>query len=196
MNGNNQTPTPDTFLFFPSILEAVEAMRSTEAQYLALLAVAKYGCRGEMPDFADIDPLGSLDALFTQWAKAIDTAKENYKTLSQKRREAGQSGGAPKGNRNAAKRTTAPDDDTEDTAPTSQTSDTKAVPLTFTNNGEQIAPPEWESDFIEFWNARKQQMPYKDFMRMELNYCLHWGQWRSWKSLKTRYYKVMRDLQS
>ena len=95
MSNNN----PDTFVFFPTFLTQIEAVKNDKVQLALYRAVANYGLYGELPDFSDIDPLGTLDAIFIPMRYAIDEAKARR----QQRRDNGKNGGAPKGNKNAAK---------------------------------------------------------------------------------------------
>lgn len=90
---------PDTFVFYPSFLEQIEAIKSDTIQLALYMAVANYGVRGEEPDFSEVDPTGMLDSIFVPIRRDIDAAKER------RRKDCinGQKGGAPKGNANAKK---------------------------------------------------------------------------------------------
>lgn len=89
----------DTFVFYPSFIEQVDAIKSDKVKFALLMAIARYGVYGEMPDFTEIDPMGVLDAVFLSVKSNIDGAKAR-RTQQQ---ENGLKGGAPKGNKNAAK---------------------------------------------------------------------------------------------
>lgn len=89
----------DTFIFYPTFLTSIEAIKSEAVQLAMFKAVINYGLYGTMPDFSEIDPIGTLDAAFVPIRYAIDEAKAKRSMYS----EFGRKGGAPKGNKNAAK---------------------------------------------------------------------------------------------
>lgn len=89
----------DTFIFYPTFLASIEAIRNEKVQLAMFRAVINYGLYGTLPDFANIDPMGTLDAAFVPIRYAIDEAKAKRN----KYKEYGKLGGAPKGNKNAAK---------------------------------------------------------------------------------------------
>lgn len=89
----------DTFVFYPSFLEQIEAIKSDKIQLALYMAVANYGVRDEMPDFSEIDSTGMLDSIFVSIKRDIDAAKERRGKV----RQNGKKGGAPKGNANARK---------------------------------------------------------------------------------------------
>lgn len=94
--------SPETFVFYPTFQKAIEAVKRDDVQLALYRAVANYGLYGTPPDFSAIDPIGTLNALFVPIQFAIDESKAR-RTIN---RENGSKGGAPKGNRNAAKKTT------------------------------------------------------------------------------------------
>lgn len=89
----------DSFVFYPSFIQQIEAVKSPEVRGRLYSAVAQYGCYNTMPDFSDIDPLGMLDGLFVAIKRAIDDQRERRET----QRRNGAKGGAPIGNTNARK---------------------------------------------------------------------------------------------
>lgn len=89
----------DTFIFYPTFLASIEAIKNEKVQLAMFRAVINYGLYGTLPDFAEIDPMGTLDAAFVPIRYAIDEAK----TKRSKYKEYGKLGGAPKGNKNAEK---------------------------------------------------------------------------------------------
>lgn len=89
----------DTFVFYPTFLTSIEAIKSVSMRLAMFEAVANYGVYGCLPDFTDIDPNGLLDGMFLQMRFSIDEAKAKRST----NRENGSRGGAPKGNKNACK---------------------------------------------------------------------------------------------
>lgn len=97
MKWDNETP----FVFYPSFRTQLKAIKNSNVKAVILEALIDYGICGEIPDFSDIDPLGTIDALFIPMQQEIDKAKARYFA----RVENGKKGGAPKGNRNAAKST-------------------------------------------------------------------------------------------
>lgn len=90
----------DTFVFYPTFLTSIEAIKSEAVQLAMLKAVINYGLYGALPDFTEIDPIGTLDAAFVQMRYAIDEAKARRR----KCKENGDKGGPPKGNTNALKK--------------------------------------------------------------------------------------------
>lgn len=91
----------DTFVFFPTFLTQIEAVKNKTVQLALFKAIANYGLYDVEPDFSDIDPLGTLQAMFIPMKYAIDGAKARRKTNANN----GRNGGAPIGNRNANKST-------------------------------------------------------------------------------------------
>lgn len=90
----------DSFVFYPTFLEQIEAIRNDRVQLALFKAVVKYGLYGDIPDFSDIDSIGGvLDAVFVPMKYVIDEAKARRKRNIAN----GLKGGAPKGNKNAAK---------------------------------------------------------------------------------------------
>lgn len=97
------TMQADTFVFYPTFIQQIEAVNDIAVQHRLYVAVAQYGCYGIEPDFSDIDPLGMLNGLFVAIKHAIDDAKGKRREIAAKRSEAGKRGGAPIGNNNAVK---------------------------------------------------------------------------------------------
>ena len=91
----------DTFVFYPTFLTQIEAVKNETVQLALFKAIANYGLYDIEPDFSDIDPLGTLEAMFIPMRYAIDGAKARRKTNAIN----GRNGGAPIGNRNANKTT-------------------------------------------------------------------------------------------
>lgn len=89
----------DTFVFYPTFLISIEAIKNAAMRLAMFEAVANYGVYGTLPDFTDADPNGLLDGMFLQMRFSIDEAKAKRST----NRENGSRGGAPKGNKNACK---------------------------------------------------------------------------------------------
>lgn len=89
----------DTFVFYPTFLTSIEAIKNAAMRLAMFEAVANYGVYGTLPDFTDADPNGLLDGMFLQMRFSIDEAKAKRST----NRENGSRGGAPKGNKNACK---------------------------------------------------------------------------------------------
>lgn len=89
----------DTFVFYPTFLTSIEAIKNAAMRLAMFEAVANYGVYGTLPDFTDTDPNGLLDGMFLQIRFSIDEAKAKRST----NRENGSRGGAPKGNKNACK---------------------------------------------------------------------------------------------
>lgn len=96
MAGNDNA---DTFVFYPTFLTSIEAIKNAAMRLAMFEAVANYGVYGTLPDFTETDPNGILDGMFLQMRFAIDDAKAKRST----NRENGSRGGAPKGNKNACK---------------------------------------------------------------------------------------------
>lgn len=87
----------DSFVFYPTFLEQIEAIRNDRVQLALFKAVVKYGLYGEIPDFSGIDTIGGvLDAVFVPMKYVIDEAKARRKRNIAN----GLKGGAPKGSRN------------------------------------------------------------------------------------------------
>lgn len=95
----NKPQSADTFVFYPTFLEAMKAIKNEAMRLEMFEAVANYGVYGTLPDFAKTDPYGILDGMFGQMQYAIDDAKAKRST----NRENGRKGGAPIGNKNASK---------------------------------------------------------------------------------------------
>lgn len=89
----------DTFVFYPTFLTSIEAIKNAAMRLAMFEAVVNYGVYGTLPDFTDIDPNGLIDGMFLQMRFSIDEAKAKRST----NRENGIRGGAPKGNKNACK---------------------------------------------------------------------------------------------
>lgn len=89
----------DTFVFYPTFLTSIEAIKNAAMRLAMFEAVANYGVYGTLPNFTETDPNGILDGMFLQMRFAIDDAKAKRST----NRENGSRGGAPKGNKNACK---------------------------------------------------------------------------------------------
>lgn len=89
----------DTFVFYPTFLTSIEAIKNAAMRLAMFEAIANYGVYGTLPDFTDTDPNGLLDGMFLQIRFSIDEAKAKRST----NRENGSRGGAPKGNKNACK---------------------------------------------------------------------------------------------
>ena len=96
MAGNDNA---DTFVFYPTFLTSIEAIKNAAMRLAMFEAVANYGVYGTLPNFTETDPNGILDGMFLQMRFAIDDAKAKRST----NRENGSRGGAPKGNKNACK---------------------------------------------------------------------------------------------
>ncbi len=89
----------DSFVFYPSFIQQIEAIRNDSIKLRLYQATTGYGCYGSVPDFSDIDSLGTLDSLFLGLKRAIDDSKKRRET----QRKNGAKGGAPIGNTNARK---------------------------------------------------------------------------------------------
>ena len=89
----------DTFVFYPTFLNSIEAIRDTGLRLAMFEAVSRYGVYGTPPDFTAIDKSGLLEGMFLQIRYSIDEAKAKRSIL----RDNGKKGGAPKGNKNACK---------------------------------------------------------------------------------------------
>lgn len=97
---NSNTSFETSFVFYPSFVEQITAVKNKEIQLRFALALMRYGVYNEMPDFSDIDPLGMLEAAFLPMRRAIDEQRQRRET----QRTNGAKGGAPKGNKNAARK--------------------------------------------------------------------------------------------
>lgn len=87
----------DSFIFYPTFLQQIEAVKNDRVQLALFKAVVRYGLYGEKPDFSHIDTIGGvLDAIFVPMRYFIDEAKARRK----RNIENGLRGGAPKGSRN------------------------------------------------------------------------------------------------
>jgi hypothetical protein len=98
---NNAKHDADTFVFYPSFIRQIEAVKRADIRAHIYKAVADYGCFNIVPDFSDIDPLGTIDGLFEAIRFVIDESKKKRKELSTMRSNIGKLGGAPTGNTNA-----------------------------------------------------------------------------------------------
>ena len=83
----------DTFVFYPTFITQIEAVKNVEVRARLYNAVAQYGCYGIEPDFSDIDNLGLLNGLFVAIKYAIDESKSRRRNISEMRRAAGKLGG-------------------------------------------------------------------------------------------------------
>jgi len=92
MKETGKTP----FVFYPTFYDQLQAIKNDKVRLVIYDALARYGICGIEPDFADIDPLGTIDALFVPMRQEIDKAKARYLASV----ENGIKGGAPKGSRN------------------------------------------------------------------------------------------------
>ena len=81
------------FVFYPSFRSQLRAIKNEKVRLLIYDALIDYGVCGTDPDFTDIDPLGTVDALFVPMRQEIDKAKARYFACV----ENGKKGGAPKG---------------------------------------------------------------------------------------------------
>lgn len=93
---NKTHTTEETFVFYPSFIRQIEAIRNDAVKARLYKAAAEYGCYNVVPDFSDIDPIGTLDGLFEAIKYAIDESKSRRNIA----RINGAKGGAPKGSRN------------------------------------------------------------------------------------------------
>lgn len=89
----------DTFVFYPTFLTQIEAIKDDMVQLAMFKAIVNYGLYDSLPDFTEIDQTGMLDALFVSVKFVIDQTKARRKT----NQENGRFGGAPNGNKNAEK---------------------------------------------------------------------------------------------
>lgn len=87
------------FVFYPSFRDQLKAIKNNDVRLSIFDALADYGVCGIEPDFTEIDPLGTIEALFVPMRQDIDKAKARYFACV----ENGKKGGAPKGNKNARK---------------------------------------------------------------------------------------------
>ncbi len=84
------------FVFYPTFVEQITAIKNKEVQLALSLALMRYGVYNEVPDFSEIDPLGLVEAAFLPMRTAIDEQRKRRET----QRINGLKGGAPKGSRN------------------------------------------------------------------------------------------------
>lgn len=101
---NKTHTTEETFVFYPSFIRQIEAIRNDAVKARLYKAAAEYGCYNVLPDFNDIDPIGTLDGLFEAIKYAIDESKSRRRKTSEIRSNAGRLGGAQPGNSNARKK--------------------------------------------------------------------------------------------
>lgn len=94
----------DTFVFFPTFVPQLRAIKNKEVELRMRYAIEDYGIDGILPDFSDIDPLGLMDGMFEQFKFLIDSAKAKRKKQSETNSNNGKNGGAQPGNQNARKR--------------------------------------------------------------------------------------------
>lgn len=66
------------FVFYPSFRSQLKAIKSEKVRFLIYEALSDYGVCGIEPDFNEIDPLGTIDALFLPMRQEIDKAKARY----------------------------------------------------------------------------------------------------------------------
>lgn len=100
---NKKQHTDETFVFYPSFIRQIEAIRNDAVKARLYKAAAEYGCYNVIPDFSDIDPIGTLDGLFEAIKYAIDESKSRRRKISENRSIAGRLGGGQPGNANARK---------------------------------------------------------------------------------------------
>ncbi len=84
------------FVFYPSFRSQLKAIKNKDIRAIICEALIDYGVCGTEPDFSEVDPLGTIDALFVPMRQEIDKAKARYLACV----ENGKKGGAPKGNKN------------------------------------------------------------------------------------------------
>lgn len=84
------------FVFYPSFRSQLKAIKNKGIRAIICEAIIDYGVCGTEPDFSEVDPLGTIDALFVPMRQEIDKAKARYLACV----ENGKKGGAPKGNKN------------------------------------------------------------------------------------------------
>ena len=84
------------FVFYPTFYDQLQAIKNDKVRLVIYDALTRYGICGIEPDFTDIDPLGTVEALFVPMRQEIDKAKARYFASV----ENGKKGGAPKGSRN------------------------------------------------------------------------------------------------
>lgn len=101
---NKKQHTDETFVFYPSFIRQIEAIRNDAVKARLYKAAAEYGCYNVIPDFSDIDPIGTLDGLFEAIKYAIDESKSRRRKISESRSNAGRLGGGQPGNTNARKK--------------------------------------------------------------------------------------------
>ncbi len=97
--------------------EQFEMLTDEQAGKL-LKAMCRYSATGELPDFTD----AMLKFAFSMFRGQLDRDAEKYEEVCQKRSENGKKGGAPKGNQNAAKKTTKNNQNNQTVEKTSKTS--------------------------------------------------------------------------
>ena len=66
------------FVFYPSFRKQSQAIKNGKVKLLIYEALTDYGVCGIEPDFSDIDPLGTIEALFVPMRQEIDKAKARY----------------------------------------------------------------------------------------------------------------------
>lgn len=66
------------FVFYPSFRSQLKAIKSEKVRFLIYEALSDYGVCGIEPDFSEVDPLGTIDALFLPMRQEIDKAKARY----------------------------------------------------------------------------------------------------------------------
>lgn len=84
------------FVFYPSFRSQLKAIKNKGIRAIICEALIDYGVCGTEPDFSEVDPLGTIDALFVPMRQEIDKAKARYLACV----ENGKKGGAPKGSSN------------------------------------------------------------------------------------------------
>ena len=84
------------FVFYPSFRSQLKAIKNKDIRAIICEALIDYGVCGTEPDFSEVDPLGTIDALFVPMRQEIDKAKARYLACV----ENGKKGGAPKGSSN------------------------------------------------------------------------------------------------
>ena len=70
----NKTP----FVFYPTFYDQLQAIKNDKVRLVIYDALARYGICGIEPDFTDIDPLGTIEAIFVPMRQEIDKAKARY----------------------------------------------------------------------------------------------------------------------
>ena len=97
--------------------EQFEMLTDEQAGKL-LKAMCRYSATGELPDFTD----AILKFAFSMFRGQLDRDAEKYEEMCRKNSENGKKGGAPKGNQNAAKKTTKNKQNNQTVEKTSETS--------------------------------------------------------------------------